>query len=682
MITSNKDPYYKQARDVFEAGEKCTFLVGAGISLQPPTCIPSARELIKNLVDTFLPPRVANTVLNIKSMRYEILAEAIQEHADPNLDFLNYFDTFDSPNLIHQFLARAILAGHHVITTNFDYMIERALMQALPPEQHARIKPVITRADFEACQDPLALSKDGLFLLHKIHGSKRNLITGEDTTKSVITTINALGKNKDKGVTFAIEPFKLPAYKRLVSGRTIVVMGYSGRDDFDIGPALRKDLGIKQLIWIDHLQEGAETIFSFEKEKHEWSSVSGLDDLLELVWIESNSEVVKIRANTARLVTETLWPVFLPGTAIPGHGGASTLSSMAQPIPFKTWFDGSGRHVDSAKRFQIASELLSIFAEHDELRALAAESVQSTNQEERARAMGMQATGFMVAGNYDDATRNIQSALQIFETLHLERDVAGMLSLLGQVHERRGDLGEAFTLQNRALEISRKAGYKELEAGVLNWMSIIAQKKGDLDEATRLCEQSIAVDEESGELRSKAIHMVQAGMLARARKDLEKALAIFQDAAKIVEQLGDEVLFCGISTRVVEEFYAKKSPQGWFLSQTLKPIMERLKLYRDLAYLYTLDAKSDQQQGKDHMAKQWYLDAVTWAEKAKDHVTILFAYVNVGHIYWTNKVFDKATEYYKLALAIAVEHHMELEIGIINNFLANTPPKDVPPGKG
>jgi len=670
--------YYKHARDVFTSGEKCTFLVGAGISLQPPTCIPSARELVKNLVGTFIPPRAASAILNLQNLRYEILAESIQENADANLDFLNYFDTFETPNIIHQFLASAIMEGHHVITTNFDYMIERALMQAVPTDQHARIKPVITRGDFERCSDPLALSNDGNLFLYKIHGSKRNIITGEDTTGSVITTIAALGKNKEKGVTFALEPFKLPVYKSLAKGRTIIVLGYSGRDDFDIGPALRSDLGIKRLIWIDHMQDdGAEEIFSFDKDTHPSSKAIGVDDLLELVWIESNSEVIKIRASTAKLLQDTLWPMLLTKSTVPAQ--SSTPAKL--PTNFKAWFDGRGRAVDSAKKFQIAAELLMIFGEYDLLWSITADSVQSTNQEEKAYALDIQGNDALGKGNHEKAIEIYQAALQILEELHLEKGVGLMLSRLGRANELRGDLALASELESRALEISRKIGDKEIEATVLHLMSMLAQHKGDLDEAICLSERSIAVDEESGELRSKALHMLQAGLLTKARKDMEKALATFQAAAKIAEQLGDDQLFCRIGLEVAELLFAKDSPHAWEWTKKLKAIGERLQLYSAMVQIHAMEALDYQKFDRWPLqAKNSFLEMIKWAERAKNHGNILFGYVNVGHIYWKSQVYDKAKHYYELAKAIAVEHGMAREIAIIQNFIENSPPKSTQPG--
>ena len=97
-------------------------------------------------------------------------------------------------------------------------MIEKALKEILPTEKHESIIPVITKDDFQKYTEPQKLVDDGKYSLYKIHGSKRDIIKKKNTQKSIITTITALGKNREEGETFAIEPFN-GAFRMLVDRR-------------------------------------------------------------------------------------------------------------------------------------------------------------------------------------------------------------------------------------------------------------------------------------------------------------------------------------------------------------------------------------------------------------------------------------------------------------------------------
>ena len=111
--------------------------------------------------------------------------------------------------------------------------------------------------------------------------------------------MSALGREREEGKTFAIEPFKKPALNNLVNKRTLIVMGYSGTDDFDIGPALHEIKNLKRLIWIDHsLNPQIEIDFAKaadNREEIELIGLTGIDKLLVELRSENDMEVIRIR---------------------------------------------------------------------------------------------------------------------------------------------------------------------------------------------------------------------------------------------------------------------------------------------------------------------------------------------------------------------------------------------------
>ncbi len=322
-------------KDIFteirEAGMKVTFLVGAGISMNPPSSLASAREIVRDLLELCVPPDEIDAILDLPNLRYETIVEHIQDMFDKELRFMDYFESVKDPNAIHITLAQAILNNHDVVTTNFDYLIEHGLIvllnnKGLSPD---KITPVITKSDFMRWSDPGKKRQDGggLLPLFKIHGSSKNIMTGDNTKESLITTISALGKGKETSGTFSIEPFKKPAINALMRDRCLIVLGYSGNDDFDIGPFLKELPDLRRIIWINHTTAGSNVLYKVKKlaDASIWENNRGIYPLLSEIRHDVGYDVYRLNVHTERFVKEYLWPLMSPGEPIP-----LTLSSEPQ----------------------------------------------------------------------------------------------------------------------------------------------------------------------------------------------------------------------------------------------------------------------------------------------------------------------------------------------------------------
>ena len=230
-MASDPFPYEKLSEPLsilFPIDQNYAFLVGAGISMDAPTKMPSAVQMVKDLFSLVTPDEEIKQVLGLESIRFELAVELIQNVIDMDLKFLNFMEEVKTPNLIHYFLSRFIIKGSNVITTNFDYLLEYALKQILPANKQNKIRSMITKMDFlEATSKPETLQQQ--YNLVKIHGSKRDIITNENTQESLIATVSALGRDREDGKIFAIEPYKKEVMYSLLKNHTLVVMGYSGK---------------------------------------------------------------------------------------------------------------------------------------------------------------------------------------------------------------------------------------------------------------------------------------------------------------------------------------------------------------------------------------------------------------------------------------------------------------------
>ncbi len=298
---------------IFSPEHQYTFLVGAGISMNPPSRIPSAVQFVETILNLCAPPEEIEAIMKLPHLRYELLIEKFKIYFDENLHFLDYLELIKQPNLIHFFLASAMLYKNFVVTTNFDFLIEEALRKILLPTEEYKISPVITREDFDRDYSPYDAVSQGLHPIYKIHGSKKNIITGEDTTGSLITTMGSLGKDRGIGETFALEGFKQQPFYNLIKGRSLIVMGYSGSDDFDIGPILKALPRIEQLIWIEHSFESGFSMTKIEDlpEKAP-DNIRKSTKLLQDIYSRISIPIYQIFADTQIFVQKILWPLILP----------------------------------------------------------------------------------------------------------------------------------------------------------------------------------------------------------------------------------------------------------------------------------------------------------------------------------------------------------------------------------
>ncbi|HEV7768161.1 MAG TPA: SIR2 family protein [Thermoanaerobaculia bacterium] len=195
-----------------------TFFVGAGISAPPPSSLPLAAGLVASLIAPVLEPlalpaELAHNVERVLvSLRPEVITDVLLEHlgvdaARPLLHALH-----GQPNAWHGFLAAALGAGCSVITTNFDMLIEKAC---------------------DALGGVAAKS-----VLFKIHGSIG------DGLSSVALAVRQVGQG------LSLPQTKL--LRTLVESRPLIVLGYSGRDDFDILPALLNVQRTAPGLWVVH----------------------------------------------------------------------------------------------------------------------------------------------------------------------------------------------------------------------------------------------------------------------------------------------------------------------------------------------------------------------------------------------------------------------------------------------
>jgi tetratricopeptide (TPR) repeat protein len=535
---SSNAPNYK---DLFSESRLYTFLVGAGISMDPPSCVPSARLFVNELFKYYAPEEEIEKLSSLENLRYEILVEKVQNLFDKELKFLDYLSGVKEPNFIHLFLANMIMRYNYVITTNFDYLIEMALKKKLEiypsfHNFHKKVMIIITKEDY---QKKVSFQ----FPIIKIHGSKWDVIKGRLTKDSLVTTISALGREREKGETFAIEPYKKPLINEVMNGRDLVIMGYSGSDDFDISPMLKELSNMKKIIWIEHdqnLTPGKEEIYRYKSVEDlselRSSELTKLDKFLGELASEKKIEVFKIKAKTIDFVKEQLAPIY--------NESFELLKKDTPEISsFGDYMQETHFEAVTSSKYRLAHELFYELGDIESAERTAkqglnisGQSGNAINQNYFTNALGLV---YLSKGDYDIALEHFEKSLKLTENLNQTAEKIGIFLNIGELYRKKSDLKNAFKYSFEAAGLLTENTPNLLKFSILNNLGILYRDNGDLPSAIKNIESALEIAEKSGDLYRKSLCLSNLAGINLTQGFLNPALGYASEALKIDEQLGD-----------------------------------------------------------------------------------------------------------------------------------------------
>ena len=225
---------------------KNVFLVGAGISVGAPSNLPTAKAYMSSLFKILdeiadenqnLFQRLYDEFISQQSLiRFEHLMALLNQYFDPENHVLDIYASSIYPNEFHYGLANAI-HNDTVITVNFDILIELACInngininQELFESEHINDKENT---------------------LYKIHGTALKLQNDKTWTRHLKDSKSTLNNIGIDGYKFELFESKKLFFEKKLNNSNLIVIGYSGLDDFDICPLIEEIKTEKKLIWID-----------------------------------------------------------------------------------------------------------------------------------------------------------------------------------------------------------------------------------------------------------------------------------------------------------------------------------------------------------------------------------------------------------------------------------------------
>lgn len=567
-----------------------TWLVGAGISADHPSNFPLARDIIRELLRVLSPNEGAKELLEkvvwpedsfrrgtADFLRFESLLEVVQEIIDPDLSFFDFIGYYNTPNALHHSLALNAIKGDVVITTNFDGLIEQAIL--------ARGYSPYSACYFDDFKDWRMLRSADTIPVFKLHGSFEQFdATIDKSKKDARETIQATLY----AVTAGTHGTALPEPKRsffleALEGRQLIVAGYSGLDDLDILPTLRLARPT-HVTWIEHMNSDEEIDISDELSKHIRQTPTTKRTLRESYFnnLFSSANLRVIQTNTASYLVDN-----------------SDEEKKAQPhldkdesgtgFYFNDYVDSwANSRLNTPTKWATVGEILFRMrrfrsAEKSYRRAIhemgGKEDFISTQLKptiERALARIL-----VERGSSSEAEHVLLQVLSALPGDKATDEYARCLHDLGFAKYKQGDKDEAFSFYENAIVEARKTDNLGLVAVCFHDMALIFLDRGNFSRAKELLQQSIQLSERVGDIRHLAWSHYHIGGIAYDFGQFEEAEQRYASSRDTAALVGDynHVSCCEHGLAMIALFRGQ--------------VLKAAKLFRHTLHLDRLNGNAD-----------------------------------------------------------------------------------------
>ena len=635
--------------------KKLTFLVGAGCSVDPPSNLSTAKPMMKAIIEYSCPKSEVQKILNFNELRFEELVEVFRDIFDSDLTILDYYGECTKPNLHHMFLAQMIKKGNFVITTNFDSLIEYALLRLKIPNK--AIIPVITKEDFEKYYNPYKLIEESKYPVYKIHGSTKNIITGEKTKTSLIATLQSLGTNKKGTNLLSVEYYKKPLLEKSSENRSLVVIGYSGGDDFDIIPTLKTLKRLENIYWINHKKNEYNSEEIYEIEQTDKELINGIENidkiLVSLKNVNSSTKIYKVNIDTSILIKNLVDFEY-------------ELENEPFSITPKQWLIEKVKDSNLMLKWGFTNRIYYRFNEFNECLRCSEEMLRLSRENNDcfyiAEANNNLGKAHMSLYNYGKSKNYYKKALKSYIDLQYSEGIINIYNSFGFIYYEKGNYNKSIYFYKRAIRIinlilknnlNSSIRIKFLKSIALNNIAGVYNSQGYLEKSLKSYEESLDINESIGNIMGMATNIDNLGSIFHQKGNTEKAIEYYnktKDIFKIICDLRGEI---ACTNKIGKLYY----DQGNL--KEAKKIWERnLEYAKKNNFVSSIIIANNNigsllvREGNNDDAMKFFEQSLEISKKL-DKSQKTFHLINLGSSYALNGNFDAALEMIEEAFQIS-----------------------------
>lgn len=638
---------------------QCAFLVGAGISTNYPSDLPTAKQFLqglgteiitrcnhKNSFDGILHELNENN----PRLRFERIISILQKYFDNSLSILECFGECAFPNFLHYFFAHMVCSDHIVMTTNFDHLIELALHD-------------LGHTFCQAIEEKDFGNTDLTTTIFKLHGSFKRYENGNlvDSRDTVCASLEMVGK---QGFNFALSPQKRTFLSDTLRGMDLFIVGYSGNDDFDIAPLVESIPSDRKMIWIDHtFNEENRLIVTGEdiiKNEYNHPIAKKLRTIIKREIRDVNS-VLWARVNTLQFFQDIcgLLSIEIPSNSarIEGYRWDSTFY-------FKQKFDAISLNLgdlfflegllqqlvsDKSKTISAFQNAVSTYKETEEYERVSQALHElcfyqlSTNNLAESEDLAREAEYIdrLIRPDWHPLSLSVLAHIKKFqghfiESIRLyelgskealnnkdEYSASICLSGLGQVLNRVGDYRRAKDAFLRVADLREKLGHIEELAGMRRNIAIACIELGELDEARIFLDEAIVIYEKLFDHLQVASTLHEKGIVLQRLGKLQEAKQIFEQISKIFERYNDESsLALSLYQWAISESIVGNPEIAIQLEELSSKILLKLKDYYNYAHNIQLQGFIQLNKGNREAAKQKFKESIAQSKMYNDQQNI------------------------------------------------------------
>jgi tetratricopeptide (TPR) repeat protein len=583
---------------------------GAGVSMVPPTCLPSWWQMNAQVVQALSreiepfsgPERAADWAKQINVRRDkgrfppEFQAEIISKHYGASyFKVLECLDG-DEPNSIHLAIAALAKSGHvrAIVTSNFDRVLEVAFRKlGVPLDVYFQA----SHFDRLATELEMAMSPQSRCRLLKLHGSVEDHRTLVDTLAQ-----------RMRGLSSAI----CSCLQQLLRSHYWLFLGYSGRD-------LE---GNPQYLCLQSEGERAVGFSWLVRESAKDEPIEAVVNICKLYGDRAEAP----RGDLPTWFLEQFSSLLPEGCALPSTLSEEELDRRKQKAAqaivdhAREW----SAHLGSVRAALALADMLeqSIANPHaaQELLTAALNTLGQHDGAYVAVANGLVNT-LVHASRFDEAMKLAEKALPRI-SLSDEEDRIALVSNMGLIEHERGDYRQALERFEQAYESSARLNDEDRKSVALHNRAMALVSLGRPEEAMSCYEEELGIVERSGDAIAQAQTLNNMGDLLNQQDRYDEAIDVLQRSIALRQRLGDD---------------------------------------RGVAICLGNIAAAHRRQGEFARAKAAYERILATFERIGDRPHQVTTILNLGRVAKELNNLDEAEGLFRQATAIATEYGLEIQ---------------------
>lgn len=650
--------------DIIKSKQNWMYLAGAGCSIDPPSSLPDGNSLKKQLLRFCCPNSEYENLLSIVDLQLENLLKIIQNQWDKSLKCLDFFEHAYNPNNIHFYLARQMLGGSPILTTNFDFLIEHALLRKGASKDGINL--VITKEDFKDYESQNKDSVQGRPVLFKLHGSTKNILTGVDLHSFQKSLINDIGTYKNEFSLFFKHPYKSYIFNHSSKLQNLVILGYSGKNDRDMLPTLLNSNNFQTIIWIDHKDNPNNTERTFEIiytendiSLEKFNKIERF--LIDLKRSSPATKIYKIEGHTKKLLN-------------PGETPELKTQEGLKKISYYEWLSNNMIQPDEVSKYLISHIIYFNFERYDDALRCGVRVLEKVDEDkEREKEFVIRNNLGWIhynRGNNSEAINNFQTILDILEAQHNNHDKIIYYNNIGEIFEKMKDFQKALDYYEKALNIPKNSVKVNEKLNALESIVSIKKQIGETEAAISYYEKALDLTEKIQNNERKAVYINNMASIYCEKEKFDVALDLFNQSKDILQDL-DNLELLATNLNNMGTLFQKTNEYNKALSNFKEALRIDTQIGNNRGKALRLNKI-----GEIHILKENYTKAMDKfkkslqiAGKINNDLIKLKVYKNIGKTHFYLKDYGEAIIAFQLGKNLSEKlEKFEIKADFLNNI--------------